>query len=48
LKFLPVNSFKLLMVNYYQLVACFCHDRHANVMIELEDKASNQQNGGQS
>ena len=25
----------------------FCDDRHANVMIELEDKSSNRQNGGQ-
>ena len=29
------------MVNYYQLMACFCDDRHANVMIELQDKAGN-------
>ena len=29
------------MVNYYQLMACFCDDRHATVMIELQDKQVN-------
>ena len=47
LKILPMNSFKLSMVNYCQLMACFCDDRHANVMIEMQDKASKRRNGGQ-
>jgi hypothetical protein len=29
------------MVNYYQLMACFCDDRRVNVMAELQDKAGN-------
>ena len=29
------------MVNYYQLMACFCDDLHVNVIVELQDKAGN-------
>jgi hypothetical protein len=34
------------MVNYYQLMACFCDDRRVNVMAELKDKADNYNAGG--
>jgi len=41
-----VNSFKLPMVNYYKLMACFCDVWHANVVTELQHKAANGQTEG--
>jgi hypothetical protein len=29
------------MVNYYQLMACFCDDQRVNVMAKMQDKAGN-------